>query len=85
MFNRVPMDIIHVPVEIIFIPDQMIPEAMVPKRALLSLTSQGVQPFRAIQTFPATLGNDPFNYAPARGKIGIIWRQTPDAVQMIGQ
>jgi len=29
--------------------------------------------------------NDPFNYAPARRKIGIIWRQTPDAMQMIGK
>ena len=85
MFNRIPMDIIHVPVEIIFIPDQMIPKAMLPKRTLLSLASPGVQPFRAIQTFPATLRNDPFNDAPARRKIGIIWRQTPDAMQMIGQ
>jgi len=85
MFNRIPVDSVHMAVEVVFITDQMIPETMVPKRTLLSLASPGVQPFRVIQTFPATLSNDPFNDAPARRKIGIIWRQTPDAMQMIGQ
>jgi len=85
MFNRIPVDSVHVPVEVVFITDQMIPETMLPKRTLLSLASPGVQPFRAIQTFPATLRNDSFNDAPARRKIAIIWRQTPDAMQMIGQ
>jgi len=56
-----------------------------PKRTLLSLASPGIWPFRAIQPFPATLRNDPFNHAPARRKIGIIRGQTPDTMQMIGQ
>ena len=85
MFDRVPMNVIHVPVEIVFITDQMIPEPMMPKRALLTLASPRIQPFRTIQAFPATLGNDPFNHAPARRKIGIIGRQAPNAMQMIGQ
>jgi len=58
---------------------------MIPKRTLLSLAVAWRLTNRAIQTFPATLGNDPFNAAPARRKIGIIRRQTPDAMQMIGQ
>ena len=62
------MDIIHMTVEVVFIPDQMVPEAMMPKRTLLSLASPGVQPFRAIQAFPAMLCNDPFNDTQREGK-----------------
>ena len=77
------MNVIRMPLEIGFITDPVLPKPTLPKGqfpAFLPGYALGPDSIRSV-----LLTDQPFYAAPADGKVGVIGRQRPDAVQVIGQ
>lgn len=70
---------------IVLIPDQMLPVAMLPERALFALPTSNSHEIRTIQTGVAALRHGAFDDPPTRREITVIGRQCPDTMQMIWQ
>src|SRR4051812_9772974 len=64
-----------------FVPNQMFPESPLPYPAFLACEPNGAEPFPFRQRSRKTA----FDQPPAGEEIGIISRQGPDCMQMIGQ
>ena len=69
MFDWVVVDVIHMPAPIVFVPDQVLPEAFLPHLSGLALVGGG-EAF--LDRFEAV------------GEIVVSIGQAPDAVQVIG-
>jgi len=77
------MNVIRMPLELGFIADPVFPKPTLPEGqfpAFLPGCALGVEGIRS-----TLLTHQPFYDAPADGKVGVIDRQRPDAVQVIGQ
>ena len=85
MFHRIEMQVIHVPPEIAFVTDHMLPVPALPEGGFVSLPPAVVQPFWTQQYSAAPLGNETFDHHLPFGDIGIPVRQGPDTMQMVRQ
>ncbi len=72
MLDRVVMNIFNVPDKVFLISDLMLPEAMLPYRAFFEFLS-------AVSTEVT------FDQSPARRKIIIVLRKSPNAMEMLGK
>lgn len=79
VFCRIPMDIIHVLIEILLVDNEVRPESPLPDTASTSLSAAFRNAFSLLQGS----GRSPFNQIPARRKIPIPRREGPYAMQMI--
>jgi hypothetical protein len=79
---RVVMDVIHVVSKISLVPDGMFPAPRLPDSRGSSVA---VGDLRHAQTGIAVFRKPGLDEAPACGEIGIVFRQLPDAVQVLGQ
>ena len=80
MFDRVVMDVKHMPLPIVLVVEVMLPEAALPNALL---------PLGALRWAGSTSGQTGREFTlddhPARGKVRISLRQTPDRMEMVGQ
>ena len=83
MFDRIVMDVFDMCSVVVFITDLMLPEATLPN-SLLFLLGSGLG-WCLLVTILASLGEQSLDQAPAGGEIAVTIRQSPDAVQMVGQ
>ena len=81
MFDRVEMNVLDVPTQIVVVADQMFPIPTLPDTAFATGDAPIATPFRHRQT----TGKARFDLRPAIGIVGIASRQTPDAMQVIRQ
>src|SRR3990172_4696221 len=79
VFHRVMVDVIHVPLIILFITYQMPPEAPLPDAALSLSRPASVAPFARRQ--PAR--ESALDQHPAGGEILVVLRHCPDGVEMV--
>ena len=75
MLNRIEKDVIHVPPPIFRIANLMFPKSALPKKFFASIGKRGRCATR----------NEMLNQSPTRRKIVIGFRQSPNAMQMIGK
>ncbi len=80
-FDRVVMDVIDMSTEIIIVTNQMLPIASLPDTSLPAGDAPFASPFIPGQTTRETC----LDLCPAIGIVGITGRQTPHAMQVIGQ
>jgi len=69
MLDRVPVDVVKVPEIVGLIPDQMLPEPVLPDGSLLALDAALRQLLLAQQGCSAPLGDGALDGLPAAGKI----------------
>lgn len=81
MLDRVVMDVIDMSTEIIIVTNQMLPIASLPDTSLPAGDAPFASPFIPGQTTRETC----LDLRPAIGIVGITGRQTPHAMQVIGQ
>jgi hypothetical protein len=81
MLHRVVMNVIKMGGKIAFITNHVFPKSPLPDTTFTRALTAWRQAFA--NRNPTDEGS--FDQAPARGKIGIIWRQSPHAMQVIGQ
>jgi len=81
VLDRIPMDIIHMPVEILIVADQVLPEAALPNATFTSSRPAFGNPFG----FFYSTRELAFDQIPTSGKICIIRRKSPNAMQMVRQ
>ena len=76
VFDRIDVDVIDMPGEIVFVRDQVFPEATLPDAAFGFVEAAWRTPFAG--------GNSPrkggFDVPPAGGIVGIAFRQAPQAM-----
>jgi hypothetical protein len=69
------------PVEILVVPDQVLPVSTLPNATLTPLTPTSRNPF----TFADSTGEPAFDRTPTARKISIVRWQSPKAMQMVRQ
>ena len=79
VFNRIPMDIFHVSIEILLVGYKMRPEATLPDATFPSLMAAFRNAFALLQRSRES----PLKQIPTRRKIWISRRERPNAMQMI--
>lgn len=77
VFDWVEMDVVHVCAVIALVADRVFPEAVLPEFATIAR--------RRSRFAGQSFGEAGFDGAPAAGIIGIVFRQGPDAVHVIGE
>lgn len=83
--DRIHVQIVHVPVKVRLVADLMFPEAALPDRGFAAAGAARGLSSGQIKMTDASLRRQPFDQIPAQAVIGIVSRQGPDAMQMIGQ
>ena len=78
---RIEVDVIHVPGEVGVVADGVFPETPLPDTAFAGVLAARREPF-AIRNASGKRG---FDQPPARREIGVVPRQGPDAMQVVGQ
>ncbi len=81
MFDRIPVNIVYVPVEILIVPDHVLPKSALPNPTLASLRPALGNPFTLFDSARELT----FDQIPAGGKICVIGRESPNAMKMIRQ
>ena len=83
MFHRVEMNILNVLDEVILIPDLMFPKTVLPD-GLFACAKKGIRltTLEFITAFPAEIT---LYLPPPHREIGIVFRQGPNTMEMIGQ
>jgi len=83
MFHRVEMNIFNVLDEVILISDLMFPKTVLPDR-LFACTKGGLRltTLAFIMVFPAEIT---LYLPPSHREIGVVFRQGPNTMQMVGQ
>lgn len=83
VLDRIPMDVIHVMDEILFVADAVFPKAALPN-GLFTFVSVAGECGGA--SFGGNAGGErAFDVAPPHGKIGVVRRQCPHGVEVVGQ
>jgi hypothetical protein len=85
VFDRIEMDIIGMPAEIVFITDEMFPKTSLPDGGLTILGTSSCQQFCFVKEWPYSAGKKCFNQPPALGKISILRGQGPEAMHVVGE
>jgi hypothetical protein len=85
MFDRIEVDIMHVPFKILVITNPMFPKTTLPDCRFAMFVFRLIHPFLIVQPRFDLLGKVGFDQTPSFGKIGVIDRQLPDAMHVIGQ
>lgn len=85
VLDRVHVQIVHVPVKVRLVADLMFPEAALPDRGFAATGAARGLSFGQIKMTGASLRGQAFDQIPAQAVIGIVSRQGPEAVQVIGQ
>ena len=81
MFHRVPVNILYMFNEILFVPDLVFPEPALPKPQFTSLL-MGVADW-GFNKLPCRLADKPLDKIPPQGVVRIAGRQSPDTMQMV--
>lgn len=81
VLDRIEMDVIGVAFEVSFVTYQVFPEPTLPYSAFTFHASSGRQPF----VFLNASRECRLDRMPAHGKVGIVLRQRPDAMQVVGE
>lgn len=85
VFDRIIVDVIDVAGQVCLIADAMLPKAFLPDTSLVSSVSRtGNGRFRSARSGPR-FHETPLDGGPAGGIIGVVFRQSPDAMEMIRQ
>jgi hypothetical protein len=80
MFDRIPMDIIHVPVEVSVVSDQVLPESALPDTTLALIEPTLRNPFGLRDSS----GEPAFYQGPSYREIRIAGRKRPNTMKMVG-
>jgi len=83
VFYRVEMNVVAVAKVIVLVADSVLEVARLPNAAP-SLTLSGCIPI-ASATGEVFMGEMGFDLSPSRGKVIVVVRECPDAVQMVGE
>ena len=83
VLDRVEMDVIAMPLKIVIVADAMLPEAALPYRLLALGAARGGNGRLVLRR--AMAREFALDRHPAAGKIIVIFRQRPQAMQMIGE
>ena len=83
-FARVPVDVVDVPAEVVFITDAVFPKTTLPKSEFVALVSRRRWAARR-EMFATQLAGVLLDHGPTCGEISINRRQCPEAMQVIGQ
>jgi hypothetical protein len=83
MFDRIIMDVFHMPDIIDLIPDHMFPVSSLPNRFFMLRFTRSTQGEWVGNAHLS--GKIRFDQSPAPGEIGISRRQCPDTMNMLGQ
>jgi hypothetical protein len=81
MLNRIPMDIIHVPVKVFIVTDHVLPKAALPNAAFAPFGATLRNPF----VFFESSGKPAFDQTPTGRKIRVSGRKRPDAMKVVRQ
>jgi hypothetical protein len=85
MFDRVEVNIVHMPSEIPLIFDAVLPEAALPQSGFFALLPGSGQAVWIKIPMPDFTTNAGFDLQPALRKVVIVLWKSPDAVKVIGQ
>lgn len=83
MLDRVKVQVVHVMPEIGLVPDLVFPVTMLPKSAATFGRAVRRKPVRPEVTGAAGASHEALDQAPAGRKIRIVFRQSPDGMQVI--
>jgi len=83
MLDRVVVDVIHMPLEVRLITDDMLPETPLPNRAFFRAQSSGIR--RRFGLMTEGSAESTLDESPSHREIRISSRERPDTVEMIGQ
>ena len=74
MLERVAVQVVEVPGVVALIVDQMLPEALLPERALALRLTSVAQQIRAVTAAATRMRDMPFDQPPAIGKVRVVRR-----------
>ena len=81
MLDRIPMDVIRMPAEIVIVPDQVLPKSALPNATFTPLSPALRNPF----AFFHPTGELAFDQTSTARKIRITGRERPNAMEMVRQ
>lgn len=81
VFDRIEVDVVHVGGVVGFVADGVFPEAVLPDAAVTVAQAGGGAGFGVGKGF----GEGDLDGAPTAGEVGVVFRQGPEAVYMVGQ
>src|SRR5438105_3258543 len=84
MFDRIPVDVIDAPLEIIFVADRVLPEPPLPDGSFTTGDPGGALGALSTPGGQESSREGFLDLGPSGGIVGVSARQTPDGVQVIG-
>ena len=85
VLHRIEMDVVEVALEVVFVADQVLPEARLPDASPLACLALGADGLFRAAGFEPISRELLLEEGPAPGEVAFAWGERPDRVQMVGK